>query len=187
MTSDTDLEDGDYDSELENDDSRSEPRDPQQKRAFPMIKLVRELSNLSPHFRQELGNVLWAKTKICVRGDASMGSAPLAFFIDRPGISYGIQSLHIDISCKRRHISNTGYFDLMCRHFSNVLQLASLHIGVLGVDQSILYRTEMMEALCRGEKEFSGLWMIRLIKSNKPSKLNFRTHIRLLSDEPAII
>ncbi|KUJ18541.1 uncharacterized protein LY89DRAFT_667627 [Mollisia scopiformis] len=66
-----------------------------QNQDWPMVELAWTLSNVSPRFRQEVGEVLWKHTKINVRFDEDKEWDPTAFFCERPAILLGIKSLRI--------------------------------------------------------------------------------------------
>ncbi|CZR50168.1 uncharacterized protein PAC_00040 [Phialocephala subalpina] len=104
-------------------------------RDWSMIKLVRDLSNVSVQLRQELGSVIWANTKIMFPAHKYGGwrsLEPLAFLFERPAIHSGIKSLHLNLPCSDRDEDGISHFKVACHYFPTILKLTHLQIMING-------------------------------------------------------
>lgn len=159
-----------------------------QKHDFHMLKLVRQLSNLSNAIRQDLGTVIWGHTKLHIFKKSATSSGPLACLMDRPGMINGIACLTLDVPCGRIEEYQQDFFNMTCRYLSRHLKLEHLQVNVLP-EVYMDHDEGMMEDLCEGAGKFKGLKLIRSINVTKSFEVRFQgvhSFIDFMKEEPAL-
>lgn len=126
-------------------------------RDWHMIKLVRDLSNISCQFRQELGEIMWQNTRMDFINGIFSGK-PMAFLIDRPAIHKGIKSLAFDIGIINDTAEDINTLKQFCRYVAAVLELTHLEIRLQAT------YTELT-AVARGE--WPGIELVRSLSVTK--------------------
>lgn len=138
-------------------------------RDWSMIKLVRDLSNLSVQFRQEVGNIIWANTKInfpIERYGGWSSLEPLAFLFERPAMHKGIKSLQLNIPRGNIYGDEISHFKVTCQYLSTILELTHLRIMINGDISDV-------KEMTRGSDKYSGIEITRLIKVKKSFEVSY--------------
>lgn len=143
---------------------------------WPMIRLARDLSNVSPRFRQELGEFLWKRTELIVDFEHDHESdvlAPMTFFLERPLIIKGIKTLSIPLHSAQfvdeRGLALGTPFKTFCQYVCDVMELEHLRLD-------ISVSSDEVEDLANRRGIFEGLEIIRQVKVSKSFKIELRNH-----------
>jgi hypothetical protein len=124
-----------------------------------MIDLVRNLSNVSTQFREELGTVFWASTSISAR--FTCGKPLLHFFKEQPAIHQGIKSLFLEFDFWEALTKFDGTaLQSLCNYLSSILNLQHLDIDIT------VYDTDLPR-LASGKGRYKALNALRTLKVSK--------------------
>ena len=128
-----------------------------------MLKLLRDLSNVSCVFRQEVGRTLWMNASVHFSYDDAGDSMAIVenFLMDRPFAVAGIKELTIWID---PHLFPDGCFRTMCMTVSKHLKLDSLTIYMEMDEDDLPPEEEVQEA-------FGNLSALRSITVSKEFRL----------------
>ena len=106
---------------------------------YIFLEWIRQASNVSCLFRQELGEALWSRVTIMSNCDDSDIWALPAFLDDLPATHTGIKALHMSISLKnmddfhdeKKSIqSNSKNFEAWCSCIATALKLETLSLSI---------------------------------------------------------
>lgn len=131
------------------------------------LEWVRQASNVSNIFRQELGEVTWANVVI---NDYSYISQIPQFLEDRPAIHRGISTISVDLwfTSYRPLVEDYGGKDEFDRFCSSVAQLAAIQQFELAISN---VRQSDVGKIIGGDERFLFLGACRTIKVKKDFKL----------------
>jgi hypothetical protein len=137
-----------------------------------MIDLVRNLSNVSTQFRQELCAVFWASTSISTR--FTSGQPLLHFFKERPAVHQSVKSLYLEFDFWEGLKDFDGAaLKALCDYLSSILNLQHLDIDIT------VYDTDLPR-LASGKGRYEDLKALRTLKVSK----SFEIELRILCDKP---
>jgi hypothetical protein len=124
-----------------------------------MIDLVRNLSNVSTQFREELGTVFWASTSISA--GFTPGKPLFHFFKERPAIHQGVKSLVLEFNFwdTLPEVGGTALQSL-CDYPSSILNLQHLDIDITVYDIDL-------PNLASGRGRYKDLKALRALKVSK--------------------
>jgi hypothetical protein len=151
--------------------NRYSDREREQEYDFHMLKLIQQLSNLSTSLRQDLGTVIWKKTKLHISGNTALSCGPPAFFMDRPSIVQGIRCLSLDVPVHELRESNET-FNMICRYLSRHSKIAHLQVNLFA--DFYVSEDSVMDTLCKGNGRFAGLQLVRLIPVSVSFEVSFQ-------------
>lgn len=141
---------------------------------YQYLELIRQLSNVSPLFRKELGDEVFSRVEVRTSTPYHGFGHLSSFLADRPVIHSGIKSLFFSMSLFMLSLDgkDAGTFEEFCKCVSRHLELEVCEV-VLDVDENDV------EEFLQGKGKYASLLAIRGFRVTQ----SFEIEVRFISED----